>query len=234
MTPVRWIEELPKLDLGDRVGGSEACLGPESERETELPGFGRRTPQAFLAQFRPNFKLNVHFHRVDQFQWFIGGGCCLGAHNVTPGTVHYADRYTPYGPLSAGAEGAEFLTLRTTTDTGAHFMPESRTTLGKELRSPGSIEPSRRNQTWHLLGCSTTECGQWCDLCYDPDELRVSVADLHQGQPLISTGIRGAGAYLAVVAGQIKTRSSVIEAGGFCAIESGETPAGQTGHACRS
>jgi hypothetical protein len=65
---------------------------------------------------------------VDQFQVFPGGNGRLGAHEVTPVLVHYADAYMTYGPIVAGSQGVQYLTVRITGDPGPQYMPESRLT----------------------------------------------------------------------------------------------------------
>src|SRR5215510_13372925 len=118
LADIAWIDEPPPVDLTDRRAGSRVCLGPPSGPDLDGPGYGTPTPQAFLAEFASDFTLHVHFHRVDQFQWFVRGGGRFGTHHIGPGTVHFADRYTPYGPLVTAGDGAAFYTLRGVSDTG--------------------------------------------------------------------------------------------------------------------
>lgn len=85
-------------------------------------------PQAFLVDFaKANGVIKPHFHLVDQFQVVVRGGGKLGKTPVGPGTFHFADAYTPYGPIVAGDQGISFFTIRAAVDkTPSHYMPESR------------------------------------------------------------------------------------------------------------
>src|ERR1700738_3467863 len=55
-----------------------------------------------------------HFHPVDQYQVFVHGGGHLGKRAIGEITVHYADAYTPYGPMVAGDQGMSVYTIRAT------------------------------------------------------------------------------------------------------------------------
>lgn len=92
------------------------------------------TPQAFLVEQPPHWKLQTHFHQRDQFQVVIRGGGTLGQHAVRPLAVHYASAHSGYGPLLAGDEGLWYLTLRVVSDTGAWYLPDAREHL--KLRIP--------------------------------------------------------------------------------------------------
>ena len=91
MSDCTWVDAPPPVDLGGHVGGSTHCLGPPSGRATDLPGYGEAVAQAFLAEFAPGFTLEVHFHRVDQFQWFVRGGARFASHEVGAEIMHMAE-----------------------------------------------------------------------------------------------------------------------------------------------
>jgi hypothetical protein len=93
-----------------------------------------RGPQGFFVHFGPNFHISPHFHRVDQYQIVVQGTGRIGKHELSPVTVHYADSFTPYGPIECGPEGLAFFNLRSHADTGAYPMPASRQELE---RKPG-------------------------------------------------------------------------------------------------
>jgi hypothetical protein len=80
-------------------------------------------PLAFLVNGPPEFVIPPHFHEIDQYQIFVGGSATLGKHKVLPGSVHYADAYTPYGPITATEDGFNYLTLRPRSIIGYHEMP---------------------------------------------------------------------------------------------------------------
>lgn len=91
------------------------------------------SPQVFLIEQSPLSITGPHFHAQDEFQVVVDGDGSLGAHEIKPITVHYANGYTGYGPLRAGPKGLWYLTMRVHTDNGgAKYLPESR-----HLLTPG-------------------------------------------------------------------------------------------------
>ena len=80
-------------------------------------------PMAFLVEQAPDTAFSAHFHQADQFQVVAGGAGSLGRHGVRTGSVHYANAYSPYGPVAAGHEGLDYFTLRNGWDPGARFLP---------------------------------------------------------------------------------------------------------------
>ena len=71
--------------------------------------------------------LAPHFHGSEQYQIFFTGDGRIGKHALRPVDVHYADSFTPYGPIVAGPLGFHFMTLRAIADPfGAQYMPQSR------------------------------------------------------------------------------------------------------------
>src|SRR5688572_4110454 len=65
-------------------------------------------PQGYLAMMAPQSRREPHFHRVNQFQVVVAGEGLIGKHPLHPGAVHYADAFTPYGPIVAGSAGLSF------------------------------------------------------------------------------------------------------------------------------
>lgn len=97
-------------------------------------------PQAFLAEMSPHRNLRTHFHENDQFQIFVAGDGTAGKHPIAPFQVHFARKYTPYGPIIATDTGIGFLTLRTRRDPGAQYLPEQREKLmNVEGRKPWQL-----------------------------------------------------------------------------------------------
>jgi hypothetical protein len=230
MADARWFDaSLTVAVTGPGASSSHQFLGPPSSRATEVEGYGAPMPQAFLAAFRPDFTLGVHFHRVDQFQWFVRGEGTFAGHPIGPGTVHYADRLKPYGPLYTGDDGTSIVTLRTTSDSGAHFMPGERDRLREELSETGAGASARRDRTWDLQ-TTAAERGRWTDLCHDDDELRVAVIDLDAGDALPELLIGGGGGYLAVTRGALRTAEGLIGGGGFTSVDAAtQSPAVSAG-----
>ena len=110
---MEWIEHAdPALEAGEQVR-LVAYLGRAADGRYDSPHHGRPEPQAYRVDTPAGCPpLRTHFHTVDQFQYIAFGAGRIGAHDVAAGCVHYADGFTPYGPLRAGTEGYCYLTLR--------------------------------------------------------------------------------------------------------------------------
>jgi hypothetical protein len=54
----------------------------------------------------------AHFHDYDQFQVVIKGSVDMAGEVLTPGSVHYTDAHTPYGPFTAGPDGLTMMIIR--------------------------------------------------------------------------------------------------------------------------
>lgn len=99
--------------------------------------FGQRgtidqNPQGFMVERPyPNALINPHFHDVDQFQVVVGGSGSIGKRPVKPIAFHYADAYTPYGPIKGDDGGLSFFTLRNCASGGHWAMP------GNKQHMPG-------------------------------------------------------------------------------------------------
>jgi hypothetical protein len=91
------------------------------------PGSG--LPQSFRVENTPHRHLGTHFLEVDQFQVIVRGTGTLGRHVLEPFMVHFSRAFTPYGPIVAGADGVEWLTLRMRRDEGSQHLPERREAL---------------------------------------------------------------------------------------------------------
>ena len=88
-------------------------------------------PQGFLVEQPPGSVTLPHFHETNQFQVFVAGSGAMGKHRAIPLTVQYANGHTPYGPITAGADGVTYFTLRQRWDPGAKYMPGARDLLNK-------------------------------------------------------------------------------------------------------
>lgn len=98
------------------------------------PDGERPSPQAYLVEQDAGFLLRPHFHQRHQFQVFIAGEGALGAHRLSPGTVHYASPESGYGPIVAGPSGLSYFTLRAVTDCTASPLPEERHRMRRGLK----------------------------------------------------------------------------------------------------
>ncbi|TAK69430.1 MAG: hypothetical protein EPO13_05955 [Actinomycetota bacterium] len=89
--------------------------------EANAPG-----PQVFRVEQGAGQTTAPHYHAVPQFQVLDGRPGRFGRAEVSAPTIHYADPWTTYGPIVGGDAGLSYFTARMASDTGAHFMPESR------------------------------------------------------------------------------------------------------------
>jgi len=106
------------------------------------PTHGMDCPQAFLVEQQPNQVADPHFHLIDQFQVVVSGGGMFGKRPIAGISIHYANAYTPYGPIAAGPEGVHYITLRNRWDsTLAHFMPKCRDELKPVKRRHLLVDP---------------------------------------------------------------------------------------------
>jgi hypothetical protein len=113
----------------DYFGG--AMNRERGQREPGVPKVVADQPVAFVTRRPPGNVIEPHFHELSQFQLFVEGHGRIGKHAVQPVTVHYADAFTPYGPIVASEDdGLAFMTLRAQTSNGGAFrMPKSRTQM---------------------------------------------------------------------------------------------------------
>jgi hypothetical protein len=168
----------------------------------------RDGPQAYLAvQGAQVDEIPTHFHSVEQFQYVVIGSGTIGDRTVEAGVVHYADRFTPYGPLCAGPLGMTYATLRPCHDTGVFVMPAGQDRLAALLRSSMRPAGDRRQHTVDLKEPveTTGETGrsEWIDLQRSADGFRIAVTavpPLAAAPPVV---VGGSGAYLLVVGGAI-------------------------------
>jgi hypothetical protein len=101
---------------------------------------GEKLPMIYLVDQEPNSAIQTHFHQVDQYQVVIGGSGAMGREPLGPITVHYTNAYTGYGPLAAGPDGLQYLTIRNRWDPGLRPLPEAR----DELPPAGTVKQRQR------------------------------------------------------------------------------------------
>jgi uncharacterized RmlC-like cupin family protein len=65
-----------------------------------------------VLQVPPGYHSEAHFHDYDQFQVVIAGTVDMAGEILTPGSVHYTDAKTPYGPFTAGPDGLTMMIIR--------------------------------------------------------------------------------------------------------------------------
>jgi len=125
-----------------------------------LPGAGE--PQAFLVEMpEPGSVIPPHFHREDEFQVVVAGNGSLGKHALDGVAVHFADAYTPYGPIRIGSDGLTFFTLRARADQGAEYMPESRAQMARKARRSVAADVPARGESAALWPTHDDGLGAW-------------------------------------------------------------------------
>jgi hypothetical protein len=98
-------------------------------------------PQSYIVSLGPGHELRGHFHVVDQYQVFFAGSGRVGKHEVGGRiAIHYADAFTPYGPIVASEQGVSYKTVRIEHDPGAQYMPESREKMERQAGLAFTIE----------------------------------------------------------------------------------------------
>jgi hypothetical protein len=222
---VQWLadggSDLIEPDRLDRIGhlGQFTTATDLTTRAVDPADDG---PQAYLAiQGADTEPLRPHFHGVDQFSWFAHGAGRVGRNAVAPGMVQYADRLTPYGPLTPGPAGMSYLTLRPRHDPGACFMPESRDELAGRLADSQRGAAGRRAITIDVAAVDSAGAEGWVDVVADADELRIAVTDHPDGTP--SEPVAGGGAYVVVVTGALHGPDGPLPAGTFTWCPAGTT-----------
>jgi hypothetical protein len=139
------------------------------------------TPHACLVDHpTPGGTIRAHFHDVDQFQIFTDGTGRIGKHRVQPGSVHYTDQCTTYGPIVNDNSGLKYMTLRPARDSGAKFMPGSKALLTKR---PGRTRYYQIDMTQLQSGASTRQLSEETDgvsVC----ELKSAAREILPGLPV--------------------------------------------------
>ena len=142
-------------------------------------------PLAFLVRSPPDSVLQAHFHTLPQFQVFTAGDAWFGRHPVRPGSVHYADGYSPYGPIrGAGEAWHTYCTLRPYWERSIHYVPEE-IELAKGRRG--------RSLTGHAAAPGARRPGLR-DLFVEPDGVSAREFVARAGERIPALG--GAGYYL--------------------------------------
>lgn len=108
---------------------------------------GQLSPHAFYVHQDPHVTLDRHYHDAAEFQVVVAGGGSLGHHAVRPFSVHYAAYQTMYGPLVAGPDGLDYITLRLHYQRGLFYWPQERARMVRGARwqtmaDASSLDPS--------------------------------------------------------------------------------------------
>jgi quercetin dioxygenase-like cupin family protein len=180
-------------------------------------------PQAYMLEHEAGNIIHPHFHTVDQFQLFVAGSGRVGREEVQAVSVHYTDRYSPYGPIVAGYRGLTFVTLRRQKDAGAHYMPASR---GKMVQRAG------RNLTHHyeVDDVARMRAGAACDItileAVHEDGLALRVLRAGPGAHVaLEAAVAHGDQYLYVLAGSVEVESGADLPVLSCAYRTRQSPA---------
>jgi len=95
-------------------------------------GVVSKDSMAFLVYNPPHYVTPAHYHDVNQFQLVVQGSAKIGTHKVLPGTVHYAETGTPYGPIVPEDDGLSYFTLRQTSPGGYFIMPGAKAGMNRK------------------------------------------------------------------------------------------------------
>jgi hypothetical protein len=178
-----------------------------------LPG-----PQAYLVEhLDPESKIYPHFHDVDQFQVFVAGTGKLGKHAVPPITVHYADGFSPYGPIVANGLGLTYFTLRLASASGGWRMPGNRHLL-----------PARPGRTFSMRFDDDADAlsqpgGVARRTLWGPAEDGLEVIDIRIGPDTGATGEAPAsGQYVIVCAGSLRHEGKTLPPNSLLFLEPGD------------
>jgi len=180
-------------------------------------------PEAFLVEFRPNpgHYIKPHFHRVAQFQVIVGGEGRLGKKRLRPGTFHFADAWTPYGPIVASDEsrGIDFYTLRAFSRPGIWHMPGSKDKMQQRAGRNIAIEP-------HELPRPVTGVEQQTLIEPHPDGLAALLLQLAPNQQTTGPSPNGsAGQYYLVTEGSLHHDGTVLPSGSLIFVSAEDDPA---------
>lgn len=139
-----------------------------------------------------------HFHDVDQFQVVIRGTGKLGAADIRPISFHYADAYTPYGPITGRKDGVEFFTLRSAQASGFYPVPKA--------RSVAPCKPGRNlaGVFEHGPRPAPGECARSILVAQQPDGVAVYGIRLGAGARFEDDGSLAGGRYYVVCGGALE------------------------------
>lgn len=175
-------------------------------------------PQGFLADWtNPGARIDPHFHDIDQFQVVVRGTGRIGKKRIEPITFHYADGFTPYGPIIAEEEGIGFFTLRVASSSGIWPMPGSRQFMpGRAGRNIAGI--FRIDQASPADGQANRETL----IPATPDGMTAEGLRLGPGAWAEGHATDGGGQYCLVCAGAIEHQGTLLGRNALVWVDPGE------------
>ncbi len=214
-------------------------------RTLRLPNGGEYVKRVYVGQFEkpvtpdplqaeiysvrqlPGTVVDPHFHAVEQWQVFVEGDGTLGRHSALPGSIHYVDRYTAYGPIVAGPRGLTYFTIRAMTDPGAQFLdrPEAR----ERLKAQGSAKRYLYVDSQRVLPdvATTPRNGVEMDAVIEThaDGLAASVARIAPAAEFVTPGSRACGGQaLLVLAGELRQGTTALPRLSCAFVDAGDEP----------
>jgi len=115
-------------------------------------------PHAQVVEQPAHIVQRPHYHEIDQYQVVTVGSGRIGNVKVEPGSFHYTDRATTYGPIVSDPDGIHYVVLRPRGDVGvdveAQYMPEARRLRSRRpgrhrFGSSESVMTGRVQNVWH-------------------------------------------------------------------------------------
>jgi hypothetical protein len=154
-------------------------------------------PQSFFVEsLTPHGVAATHYHDTDQFQIFTAGEGRVGSSDVRPVLVHYADAFTPYGPLRSGEIGLRYMTIRAHADSGPKYIADPQARARKAGRGGRHVSLISERDLGDAP--STIEL-----LPREADGLCVRDVLLGPSQQLPPLPVHGAAEYVLLVAGSV-------------------------------
>jgi hypothetical protein len=226
------IEPPPEPPQGDR-GWNRFLIGPTRAQlaggwDAVAPEI-KTGPQAFLvgrkdegAMFKP------HYHPVDQFQVVLGGGCRIKRQPLVPGSFHYADANTPYGPIVTGPDGLEFMTVREQLTNVRVRLPEGREGISRVGRNiVAHVRPR-----WHTNDITgSRDVIEEVVVPAEEDGLEVKAIHLRQSTTFDDDTAPRGRRFVVVLSGSVRHEHRAFGRSSVFFTEAGETGCSFTGEA---
>lgn len=205
---------------------SSASVDPSvmGSLDYEPPAPGEtRPPQAFLVEQEENAVVHQHFHFVDQFQVVVAGEGTIGKHALEPIMAHFAGACTGYGPITPGAAGLSYFTLRASADgTGAQFLPAARARMMKGPKRYVLADPVHPSAAVALAARREAVCDTVLE---EADGLAIHMLRLPPGGRLFAPPpASGGGQSMLVAAGTLRHAGQVLERMSALFVSADEAP----------
>lgn len=167
-------------------------------------GIAGSGPVAQLSQMAPATTARPHFHDVDQFHIFFGTpGSTYQRRPIPPVLVHYIDGYTPYGPVVAGKDWLDIITLRANHDHVTGYMPQDRHLLARKAGRNLKAEVDLSGAAFVRAVIEPQSDGLAAYL--------VTVDNDHH--PVVPRSVESAGQFYCVLSGKVRAGATSAEQG---------------------